>query len=223
MGGQAQGPSARSVKPPNSGFRSLSTPTCVLPPTVGMGGANPNLRGRGVAPLLFSSLRCPGQYSRICLLQIVSHTSCPAFHPPAQAWHSATTRDRALPTWGTCWVLPPFRRGREQPSLSRSCWEVLAWCCRGALQPMGTEEVGRQAAVTLPGTGGSSGGPEHAGRRPARGLRGRSLRRRRRSRRSATGGPLLTRATEEPLAPRLLPRIPDRQHDRCAAPSLLLH
>lgn len=106
-----------------------------------------------MAPLLFSSLRCPGQYSRICLLQIVSHTSCPAFHPPAQAWHSATTRDRALPTWGTCWVLPPFRRGREQPSLSRSCWEVLAWCCRGALQPMGTEEVGRQAAVTLPGTG----------------------------------------------------------------------
>lgn len=152
-GGQAQGPSARSVKPPNSGFRSLSTPTCVLPPTVGMGGRT-QISEEGVWPRSCSPVcSVRGQYSRICLLQTVSHTSCPAFHPPAQAWHSATTRDRALPTWGTCWVLPPFRRGREQPSLSRSCWEVPAWCGRGALQPMGTEEVGRLAAVTLPGPG----------------------------------------------------------------------
>lgn len=131
--------------------------------------ASPNLRRRGVAPLAFSSLRCPGatlQDQSSHPLQIVSHTSCPGSHPPAQAWHSATTRDRALLTWGTCWVLPPFRRGREQPSLSRSGWEAPAWCSRGAVQPMGTEEVGRLAAVTLPGTGARRSGARRLTPRP---------------------------------------------------------
>lgn len=48
-----------SVKPPNSDFRSLSTPICVLPQQWGW-GENPNLRGRGVAPLVFASLSWPG-------------------------------------------------------------------------------------------------------------------------------------------------------------------
>lgn len=167
-----------------------------------------------MAPFVFSSLWCPGSVLRSPPDRVL--------RPPAQPWHCATTRDRALLTWGTCRVLPPFRRGRERPSLSR-LW--LGSPSRSAAEaPCSQWGLRRWAGWRLsPSRGLELGGLERAARHPAQGLRGRSQGRRRWRRGSAAGGPLLTRATEEPLAPHLLLRIPHRQHDRRATTGLLLH
>lgn len=86
---------------------------------------------------------------------------------------------------------------------------------------MGTEEVGRLAAVTLPGTGARRSGTRRLTPRP--GTEGEELKkegeesqihhRRTTAHQGYRGAPV----------PTSVPRIPSRQHDRCAAPSLLLH
>lgn len=178
-------------------------------------GTSPNLRGRGVAPFAISSLWCPGS--------VFWSPPDRVPHPPAQAWHCATTRDRALLTWGTCRVLPPFRRAREGAAVTLRLW--LGSPSHGAAEaPCSQWGLRRWAGWRLsPSRGLELGGLERAGRCPAQGLRGRSQGRRRWSRLSTAGGPLLTGATEEPLAPHLLLRIPHRQHDRRATTGLLLH
>lgn len=77
--------------------------------------------------------------------------------------------------------------------------DAAARRCRGGRQPMGAEEVGRLAAVTLPGTGARSRGAREP---PPPGPWGWSRGwRRRRSRRAAARGPLLARAAEHRRRP----------------------
>lgn len=68
---------------------------------------------------------------------------------------------------------PPFRRRREWPPCPpprpRPGPDAAARRCRGARQPMGSEEVGRRAAVTLPGTGARRLGAREPRPRPGRG------------------------------------------------------
>lgn len=68
---------------------------------------------------------------------------------------------------------PPFRRRREWPPSPRPRPrpgpDAAARRCRGARQPMGSEEVGLRAAVTRPGTGARRLGAREPRPRPGRG------------------------------------------------------
>lgn len=80
-------------------------------------------------------------------LQIVSHTH-PLRHgtvPPR-----VTVRSLRGGRAGCCLLSGAGGSGRHSPALAG---KPQPWRCRGALQPMGTEEVGRLAVVTLQGTG----------------------------------------------------------------------
>lgn len=106
--------------------------------------------------------------------------------------------------WGISQRRPPsFRRWEERPPRPPGPGPpAAARHSRGARQPMGAEEVGRLATVTLARTGARRRGAREPA--PRSGWWGRSRRRRRRRRRSrgaAARGPLLARAAEDRRRP----------------------
>lgn len=169
-GGQAQGPSARSVKPPNSGFRSLSTPTCVLPQQWGWGGEPKSPRkGCGPARVLQSAVsggNTPESvFSRSCRTPPAPRSTHPLRHgtvPPR-----VTVRSLRGERAGCCLLSgaggssrhSPALAGKSQPGAAEarcSQWGLRRWA-GWRLSPSQGPELRRSGArrpTPRPGTEG---------------------------------------------------------------------
>lgn len=245
----AWGPSAWRLRL-GSRFRrhrpcSLSTPTSASPlpasPQKRNSRGEPTIRGRGPPLWAAPSRSMPSSVAR------AGRVGCAAFLTPRASplrptRHGAATRDGARPRAPPAPAPAPYVedvRGDAGPGVHRSVTlslsgargsgrraprpgrDATSWRCGGARQPMGTEEVGPLAAVNLPGTGARR--RERASRRRAPGRGGGA---------AGVGGGAAEQQPEDHCSPRLrrtdagptlTPRAPDRQHDRRAAPGLLLH
>lgn len=140
---------------------------------------------------------------------------------------------RRLPTWGTCGEMPgpgdfvaspasfPAREGVAAPPSPSPGPDATARRCRRRAAANGLRGGGTAGGCQPPGAGSAETGSARAAAPRAVGAEPRELeeepprRGQRTTARLGCGGPA--------LAPLLTPRAPDRQHDRRAAPGLLLH
>lgn len=245
----AWGPSAWRLRL-GSRFRrhrpcSLSTPTSASPlpaaPQKRNSRGEPTIRGRGPPLWAAPSRSVPSSVAR------AGRVGCAAFLPPRASplrptRHGAATRDGARPRappapapapyvedvrgdagpGGTSQRRPlPFRSKREWPRRPPP-WpgrRLLALRRRAAAN--GHRGGGTAGGCQPPGHGSAETGAREPPPRP--GPWGRSRGSWRRSREQQPEDHCSPRLRRTDAGPTLTPRAPDRQHDRRAAPGLLLH